>query len=124
MRVTGGQIPSTGDIPKFVTNAVVELATNQNLKLSVQAELKFHARAVRDITTPTVIPNHFTDNGNGTITDNLTQLIWQKAPNATAVTWENAITAERLSLASATDWRLPNIKELQSLNDESLSNRP
>jgi hypothetical protein len=55
----------------------------------------------------------------------LTQLIWQKAPNATAVTWENAITyAEGLSLASANDWRLPNIKELQSLNDESLSNRP
>lgn len=53
----------------------------------------------------------------------MTQLIWQKAPNVTAVTWENAIAyAEGLSLASATDWRLPNLKELQSLNDESLSN--
>lgn len=84
---------------------------------------KFHARAVRDITTPTVISNHFTDNGDGTITDNLTQLIWQKAPNLTAVNWENAIAyAENLSLASATDWRLPNLKELQSLNDESVTN--
>jgi hypothetical protein len=40
MRVTGGQIRiKLAIIPKFVTNAVVELAQNQNLKLSVQAEL-------------------------------------------------------------------------------------
>lgn len=91
--------------------------------ISAGGTLKYHARAVRDITTPITIANHFTDNGNGTITDNLTQLIWQKIPNATAQTWENAIVyAEGLSLASATDWRLPNIKELQSLNDVSLSN--
>jgi hypothetical protein len=86
--------------------------------ISAGGTKKFHARVVRDITTPTVISNHFTDNGDGTITDNLTQLIWQKAPNISAVTWENAIAhAENLSLASATDWRLPNLKELQSLND-------
>ncbi|MBC7641536.1 MAG: DUF1566 domain-containing protein, partial [Flavobacterium sp.] len=55
--------------------------------------------------------------------DNLTQLIWQKVPNLSALSWENAIAyAESLSLASATDWRLPNLKELQSLNDESLTN--
>jgi hypothetical protein len=70
-------------IPKFVTNAVVELATKPKSEtISAGGTSKFHARAVRDITTPAVIPNHFTDNGNGTITDNLTQLIWQKAPNA------------------------------------------
>jgi hypothetical protein len=40
--------------------------------ISAGGTSKFHARAVREITTPTVIPNHFTDNGNGTITDNLT----------------------------------------------------
>ena len=84
---------------------------------------KFHVRAVRNNTTPTTIANHFTDNGNGTITDNVTQLIWQKVPNTTAQTWENTLVyAENLSLASATDWRLPNIKELQSLNDESVTN--
>jgi hypothetical protein len=79
-----------------------------------------------DITTPVVIPNHFTDNGNGTITDNLTQLIWQKSTkcNGRDLGKCHCYYAEGLSLASATDWRLPNIKELQSLNDESLSNRP
>jgi hypothetical protein len=91
--------------------------------ISSGGTFRYHARCVRDVATPTVIANHFTDNGDGTITDNLTQLIWQKAPNANLLTWENAIVyAESLSLASATDWRLPNIKELQSLNDESRSN--
>jgi Protein of unknown function (DUF1566) len=82
---------------------------------------KFHARAVRDVVTPSTIANHFTDNADGTITDNITKLLWQKVPNATTQTWDNAITnAENLVLASYTDWRLPNIKELQSLNDESV----
>ena len=84
---------------------------------------KFHVRAVRNSSIPTIIANHFTDNGNGTITDNFTQLIWQKNPNTTAQTWDSALAyTENISLASATDWRLPNIKELQSLNDESVAN--
>ena len=91
--------------------------------ISAGGTKKFHARCVRDISPPTTFTNHFTDNGNGTITDNLTQLIWQKAPNTAAQTWEAALGyAENLNLANIFDWRLPNIKELQSLNDESLTN--
>ncbi len=91
--------------------------------ISAGGTFKYHARCVRYVTTPAVISNHFTDNGNGTITDNLTQLIWQKVPNTNILTWENAIAySENLSLANATDWRLPNVKELQSLNDETKSN--
>lgn len=91
--------------------------------ISAGGTFKYHTRCVRDVATPMVIPNHFTDNGNGTITDNLTQLVWQKVPNMVVYNWEQAIAyAEGLNLASFTDWRLPNIKELQSLNDESVSN--
>lgn len=80
---------------------------------------KFHARAVRNSNTPTIIADHFTDNSDGTITDNLTQLIWQKVPNTSALTWEQALTyAKGLPLAGASDWRLPNIKELQSLTNQ------
>jgi Protein of unknown function (DUF1566)/Secretion system C-terminal sorting domain len=89
--------------------------------ISAGGTKKFHARAVRDVSAPITIPTHFTDNADGTITDNLTNLMWQKVASATLQTWENAITnAENLVLASLTDWRLPNIKELQSLNDESV----
>lgn len=91
--------------------------------ISAGGTKKFHARAVRNVTTPTTITNHFTDNGDGTITDNLTQLVWQKIPNTAALTWEQALAyAEGLTIGTSSDWRLPNIKELQSLNNELATN--
>ena len=73
-------------------------------------------------------PNpRFTDNGNGTVRDRLTKLIWLKNANAFGGrTWEQALSnANTLSSGSAGltdgsvagDWRLPNVKELQSLID-------
>ena len=78
-------------------------------------------------------PNpRFTDNGNGTVTDRLTKLIWLKNANAFGLrTWEQAL-ANANTLASgsagltdgsvAGDWRLPNVKELQSLIDFAYAN--
>jgi len=61
------------------------------------------------------------DNGDGTVTDTTTGLIWQKA-GPPAMTWEEALLyGEGLFLASSDDWRLPNIKELRSLCDEGLT---
>ena len=61
----------------------------------------------------------FNTNGDGTIIDNLTGLIWQKIQSAALMTWEEALTyASALELGGKADWRLPNVKELQSLNDE------
>jgi len=69
----------------------------------------------------------YTDNGDGTITDNTTGLMWEKKSldgslhNATeAYTWERAFafTAQLNAgsgFAGHTDWRLPNAKELQSI---------
>jgi formylglycine-generating enzyme required for sulfatase activity len=78
---------------------------------------KIHVRAVKNpITTSFSVP-HFTDNGNNTVTDNYTGLIWQKIVSVTTFTWEQALTyADTISLAGKSDWRLPNIKELQTLN--------
>jgi len=91
--------------------------------ISAGGTKKFHARAVRNINTPITITNHFTDNGDGTITDNLTQLVWQKIPNANIFTWEQALSyAEGLTIGTNSDWRLPNIKELQSINNEFATN--
>jgi hypothetical protein len=89
--------------------------------MSAGGTKKFHVRAVRDIAIPISIPSNFIDNGDSTITDNLTNLIWQKYPNINIQNWEQALLySENLVLANATDWRLPNIKELQSLNDENV----
>jgi hypothetical protein len=82
---------------------------------------KFHTRAIRNVLPKNLPAIHFTDNGDGTITDNYTGLIWQKIQPSVTMTWEEALVyAEGLSLAGKTDWRLPNVKELQSLNDVSL----
>ena len=61
----------------------------------------------------------FTDNGNGTVTDHKTGLVWQKGEPG-PMTWDTALDyCEGLSLGSKTDWRLPNIKELHSLTDDT-----
>ncbi len=91
--------------------------------ISAGGTKRFHVRAVRQLHPSIELTERFTDHNNGTVTDELTQLTWQKVPNATAMTWEQALDyAEQLTLAGNTQWRLPNIKELQSLHDPTLSN--
>jgi len=66
--------------------------------------------------------NNFIDNGNGTVSDLSTGLMWQQADDGTERDWENALGyAENLELAGYDDWRLPNAKELQSIVDYSRS---
>ena len=66
----------------------------------------------------------FTDNSNGTVTDNLTGLMWEKRPGggndgtgaAAEKTWSGALDyASALALGTHSDWRLPNVIELDSL---------
>jgi hypothetical protein len=87
-------------------------------------------------------PNpRFTDNKNGTVTDNLTGLVWLKNTNckdtvggidkssgklrwADALTWSNNLAGGRCDLIDGStvgQWRLPSVKELQSLTDYAYS---
>lgn len=76
-----------------------------------------HVRAVRGDTYGT---NDYTDNLDGTITDSSTGLMWAQADNEGGINWEDAlILAENSDLSGYTDWRLPNVKELQSIVDYS-----
>jgi hypothetical protein len=64
----------------------------------------------------------FVDNGNGTVTDTTTGLMWQKETAPGTYTWQQALEyAESLifPLNGYSDWRLPNINELQTLLDHS-----
>ncbi len=75
----------------------------------------YYARCVRG--APAV--QSFTDNGNGTTTDNVTGLMWQKDLGNFFGNWEEAISyCEGLTLAGL-KWRLPNVRELESIADET-----
>ena len=62
----------------------------------------------------------FVDNGDNTITDQKTRLIWQKQDDDSKRSMENALNyCENLTLGGSSAWRLPNIKELESIVDDS-----
>ncbi|MBF0628702.1 MAG: tandem-95 repeat protein [Magnetococcales bacterium] len=73
----------------------------------------------------------FADNGDGTVTDNLTGLVWMTNANCWGrQSWSNALAmvaglndgSERCAgyaTGTHTDWRLPNLKEMKSLIDRS-----
>lgn len=66
--------------------------------------------------------NNYTDNGDGTITDAAMGLMWAKEDYGVTLDWENALAyADSFNLAGHSDWRLPNVKELQSIVDYSYS---
>jgi len=75
--------------------------------------------------------NNFQDKGDGTITDLATGLMWMKYDSGTfnagdnsdgALNWEQALDwAEKLEYADYSDWRLPDVKELQSIVDYTRS---
>ena len=67
------------------------------------------------------IPRSFVDNGNGTVTDSATSLIWQKQDDGVAKNWASGLAycANNTAGLSGTGWRLPNINELLSIVDYS-----
>ena len=62
--------------------------------------------------------NAFVDNGDGTVTDDATNLMWQQSDDGIRREWGDALAyCEALELAGHNDWTLPNSKELQSIVD-------
>lgn len=75
----------------------------------------------------------YADNGDGTITDEKTGLTWEKESDDGSIhdgdtvgDWNHALTKIALlnvtAFAGHTDWRLPNVFELQSLADYGVQN--
>ena len=74
----------------------------------------------RCVRGPTWGANDFVDNGNGAVTDRASELVWQQSDDGKTRNWEGALAyCEGLTLGGHNDWRLPNVKELQSIVDYS-----
>ena len=69
--------------------------------------------------------NDFHDNNDGTITDRATGLMWSKADSGKGMNWQEALAWAQKKNAEKylghADWRVPNIKELQSILDYTRS---
>jgi len=88
-----------------------------------RSEKKFTVRFVRG--NLDYGKNNFADNGDGTINDLATGLMWQKTDSKTSMNWEEALAWAQEKNAENylghSDWRLPNVKELQSIVDYTRS---
>lgn len=68
--------------------------------------------------------DRFTDNGDGTLTDHELKLVWSASDNQGDVSWQNAGRWARFTFPTTLPgqeegWRLPTLKELESLLSES-----
>ncbi len=99
------------------------------ISLLVCANPAFAAQTCKTSIIQTAPTSRFTVNGDGSVTDKQTGLIWAQCrqglsgsactaiDGATMYAWSAALEINRPTSApsSPTDWRLPNIKELVSL---------
>jgi hypothetical protein len=84
-----------------------------------QKDYKLYVRAVRGEQAQSV----YVDNGDGTVSDTSTGLMWQQETPDNTMTWDQALSyCENLPLAGYADWRLPSKKELRNLVDYSRYN--
>lgn len=98
----------------FIDGRIKGYPKNQPGNSSIRKTAYF--RLVRG--NPYYAKNRYKDNGDGTITDSATGLMWQQSDDGIARDWEEALNySENLSLAGYDDWKLPNAKELHSIVD-------
>lgn len=71
-----------------------------------------------DVTAGAPNLESYTDNLNGTVTDDVTKLVWQQLTPSTNYTQAQALAyCAGLGLGGYIDWRLPSVVELASIVD-------
>ena len=115
---------STSTLGNIESFRVRDLTPNTRYYFAIKSiNAKNATSEISNIAKSKAIPG-FQDNGDGTITDLYTGLMWVKdgrsagANNGQSLNWDSAKTfANQLNFAGYQDWRLPNFKELASIID-------
>jgi hypothetical protein len=96
---------------------------NLTVSMTSIGESKFYFYYVRGNKAYGV--NNFIDNGDKTISDTATNLMWSQDDSGSGMSWEEALVwvqeKNTSNYLGYSDWRLPNVKELQSIVDYSKS---
>ena len=105
------ELPETGQTTCYDTNGNVITCTGTGQDGDIKAGVAWPSP-------------RFTVSADGyCITDDLTGLMWVRSPDSVTRTWQQALDyANGLSLCGYTDWRLPNVNELESLVNAEQSN--
>jgi hypothetical protein len=142
----GGTCPSTGDqtpVQQYLDTATAEVAaalgggdltpqaqalkTGQTQCWDVIGQAIPCASTGQDGESQKGLDRGYVDNGDGTITDTRTGLMWEKLSDDDSLhdkdheyDWADALAVKiallnQTAFAGYTDWRLPNVNELQSL---------
>jgi hypothetical protein len=115
---TASPTPSVSGVGKTNDLAYAVVDTSQNKCYNNDAEIEcpndgaaFSGQDAQFTQNPT----SYTDNGDGTVTDHVTGLMWQQA-TSDKVSYTDAISgAATQKTGGYSDWRVPTIKELYSL---------
>jgi len=122
-KYTGVMGNVSGETPGSELAFGVNFGTGHIKSYSISVGPKHMVRCVRGNLSYGV--NLFQNNGDGTISDLATGLMWPKADNGSGIDWEHALayaqTQNKANYLGHSDWRLPNTKELQSLLDYTRS---
>lgn len=113
----GRSVRGTGKL--FGVNFADGRIKGYDLQMPGGSEKTFFVQCVRG--NPGYGKNDFRDNADGTITDRATGLMWSKADSGKGMNWQDALAWVQESNARRflghNDWRLPSVKELQSIVD-------
>jgi hypothetical protein len=101
------------------------------LSILMLIALPSNGQTCNDSITPSTPTGQFTQNRDGTVTDNKTTLTWMRCSlgqrwdagcigDVSLYNWQEALAAaNNFSFAEQDDWRLPNIKELLSIGEQA-----
>jgi hypothetical protein len=111
-----------GDATLFGVNFADGRIKGYGLTRSGQGDMTFFVRCVRGAAYGV---NDFVDNGDSTITDRATGLMWTQGDSGGGLDWPEALawvqSRNAENYLGHNDWRLPNAKELQGIVDYTRS---
>ena len=119
-------------IPKAVTDAKIYTVKLRDIPTELSEShvkniINKHNFFVKDFNEKGNFSNNFVDNGDGTITDRATGLMWEKGGSSSALYyWKAKKYVSRLNkekFLGYNDWRIPTLEELCSLLEQEKNER-